>query len=82
MRLDTMRDLMGAHPFRPFTVSTGDGREVLVPHHDYAWLNPSGTVLFIEQLNGRGNLIFTDQITRINLDPSTSEVPPGAGTEG
>ena len=78
MIVTELRELMAAQPFKPFSVSTGDGREVLVPHHDYAWLNPSGTVLHAEQFDGRRNLVFTDQITRINLDPVASEVPPGA----
>ena len=81
MIVTELRELMAAQPFKPFSVSTGDGREVLVPHHDYAWLNPSGTVLHAEQLNGWRNLVFTDQITRINLDPVASDALPGSAPQ-
>ena len=81
MIADEIRSLMNAQPFRPFAVSTGDGREVIVPHHDYAWLNPSANMFCIEQLDGKRHLIFTDQITRIDLDPVTHDAPPSTAQQ-
>ena len=72
MIVDELRNLMVAQPFKPFSIFTGDGREVVVPHHDYAWVMPAGTVIHVQQFDGRADLIFTNQITRINYE---AEVP-------
>ena len=68
MILEELRSLMATQPFKPFSIYTGDGREVVVPHHDYAWVLPAGTVIHVQQFDGGADLIFINQITRLNYE--------------
>ncbi|MDQ6654219.1 MAG: hypothetical protein M3Y80_00200 [Verrucomicrobiota bacterium] len=38
---------MNRTPFVPFTVRTVSGARLPVPHHDFAWLTPSGRRMFV-----------------------------------
>ena len=68
MIFEELRSLLRAQPFRPFSIFTGDGQEILVHHHDYAWLVPSGFQIHVQSPDGRIDLISLSRITR--LDPN------------
>ncbi|HKP03724.1 MAG TPA: hypothetical protein VJU77_10255 [Chthoniobacterales bacterium] len=42
MKITKLRDAMHAAPFQPFTIHTGDGRSVHVPHPDFIALMGDG----------------------------------------
>ena len=80
MLLDEIRSLIQARPFRPFTVHVSDGSEVLVHHHDYAWVLPSGFQLFVETKEGRVRIINVSQITQLSYPSETELEIVGTGT--
>ena len=67
---DELRSLLRAQPFRPFSIFTGDGQEIMVHHHDYAWMLHSGLMIYVEQPNGRVDHINISHITRLSIQPS------------
>jgi len=73
MLLDEIRTLMQSNPFRPFTVHVSDGSAVLVHHHDYAWVLPTGYQLFVQTKEGRVHHISVPQITQISY-PMSAEL--------
>ena len=79
MLTDEIRGLMKASPFRPFTIHVSDGSEVLVHHHDYAWLLPSGLQFFLETKEGRVRIIDASQITQVSY-PSEADTVSGGTT--
>lgn len=43
MTMEQIRKAIKAQPFRPFTVSLGDGRQFHVPHPEFVWVPPEAT---------------------------------------
>ena len=82
MLTDKLRELMKASPFIPFTVHVSDGSEVLVHHHDYAWLLPSGFQFFVETKEGRVRTINVSHITQVSYPSEADTVSTGAATRG
>ena len=82
MILEELRNLLAAQPFKSFSIFTGDGREVAVPHHDYAWVQPTGGTVYVQQLNGKIDFINISQITRLNSDVEAPSEPSGSVPRG
>lgn len=68
MITDELRSLLRAQPFKPFTLVTPDGAQVRVHHHDYAWMFPSGSEMFIEDADGRRHIVNASHVTRLLYD--------------
>jgi hypothetical protein len=49
MKLDDIRALRDARPFRPFMITLKDGRRLLVEAHCYLGISPKGVVLAVSQ---------------------------------
>jgi hypothetical protein len=47
MSPDRIKQLLGAEPFVPFSVVTGDGGMVDVLSREFAWLRPGGRTLVV-----------------------------------
>lgn len=60
---DELRTRLHATPFSPFTVVTASGERMIVHHHDYAWVLPSGGEFYVHDTEGKTHLIYTSQIT-------------------
>jgi len=45
--VETLRDLHGARPFRPFRLSLADGRSVQVKHPEVLGVSPGGRTLHL-----------------------------------
>lgn len=67
MIADEIRTAMRSTPFRPFRVHLADGTDVLIHHHDYAWLQPSGLEFYVEDLHGETHFIDTNRVTKLTL---------------
>ena len=76
---EEIRSLLRNSPFRPFTVHLADGKELLIHHHDYAWLLPSGYQLIFEDPAGKVHLVTVAQISEITYDSSGEQAPARAG---
>ncbi len=69
MRLEQLRGLLTAQPFRPFTIHLAEGRSVPVVHHDFALLAPDGRTLFAYGADHSFDMIDVMLITSIHLGP-------------
>jgi hypothetical protein len=47
MKAETLRRLIDASPFRPFSVSLADGRALKVPHRDFISHSPNFRMLTV-----------------------------------
>jgi hypothetical protein len=47
MTLQRLRAMLEERPFQPFRIHTSDGEVVPVKSPEYAWVHPSGRVLFV-----------------------------------
>jgi hypothetical protein len=68
MLIEEIRALLRTQPFHPFYVHLSDGTAVHIHHHDYAWLMPSGAMLFAQEPSGKFHFIQTAQITKFTFD--------------
>ena len=41
-----LREMLSAHPFRPFVVCLSDGRKLRVEHPDFLLISPSGRIIW------------------------------------
>ena len=78
MIAEEIRTRLRATPFKPFTVVTTGGARVLVHHHDYAWVLPTGGEFYVQEPGGKVHLIYTMHIAELTHDEPISEdsVPP------
>lgn len=47
MQLEQFKNVLHAHPFRPFTIHMGDGRTFLVKHRDFVARSPTGRTVIV-----------------------------------
>jgi hypothetical protein len=47
MKAETLRRLIEANPFQPFSVNLADGRELKVPHRDFISPSPNYRMLTV-----------------------------------
>jgi hypothetical protein len=76
-----LRSRIRATPFKPFTVVKADGGRVRVHHHDYAWVLPTGSELYVQDTEGKVHLIYTSHITELIHDENGDE-PAARAAEG
>lgn len=68
MHSETVRELLHAQPFKPFTVVTVSGATYLIDHPDFAWLTRGGRTLYVNLAEGEGErvrLVDTNLIERL-----------------
>lgn len=70
MRLEEIRSVLRARPFRPFTMYTPDGGAIPVWHGDFALLSPDGRTMTVYQRDSSFNIVDVMLITRFAFDPS------------
>jgi len=57
MKADTLRELIEANPFKPFSINLADGRALKVPHRDFISISPGARMLTVWDQNDTANLI-------------------------
>jgi len=60
MLVDNFDELWMARPFKPFLVSTDDGREILVRGPEFAWHAPANRIVWIAEGPGDGRVRMVD----------------------
>jgi hypothetical protein len=75
MRIDEMRNLLRAQPFRPLTIHLPEGRTVQVVHHDFALLSPDGRTLLAYGPDNSFNMIDVMLIASVEVGPPPAEMP-------
>ncbi|MEO6785921.1 MAG: hypothetical protein ABI318_07280 [Chthoniobacteraceae bacterium] len=57
MHAETLREVLHAQPFHPFTVHTVRGETYLVDHPDFVWLPGRGRTIYIHLPGGDGERV-------------------------
>jgi hypothetical protein len=70
MRAETLRRLIEATPFRPFSVNLADGRELEVPHRDFISHSPNFRVLTIWQEDDSCDFVDFMLVTGFHTAPA------------
>jgi hypothetical protein len=67
MKIDEVRGLLHAAPFRPFIVHIADGGSLAVAHEDFVAIAPTGREMIVYQRNGSHQIVDTMLVTRLEL---------------
>jgi hypothetical protein len=54
MKMIALRELHGARPFVPFTLTLADGRKMAVPHNEFLSLSPHGNFAVLTHADDAG----------------------------
>jgi hypothetical protein len=65
---ESIRELLHATPFVPFTVHMADQQAVTVPHPDFASLTPGGGLLFVFSTGDRFQILHLRMATRVEAE--------------
>ena len=57
MHADTIKEVLHAQPFQPFTIHTVSGESYLVDHPDFVSLSRGGRTIFISLPGGEGERV-------------------------
>jgi hypothetical protein len=67
MKIETIRNLLHAQPFRPFVLCMAEGTRIPVAHEDFVALQPAGRELTVYDRK-KLHIIDVMMITRIERD--------------
>jgi len=76
MRAETLREMLHARPFQPFTVHVVSGASYLVNHSEVAWLTRGGRTLYVSLAEGEGERVrILDTALIERLEPTGAQRP-------
>ena len=67
MKINEVRKLLHAEPFRPFLVHVADGGRIAVKHEDFIALAPTGREMIVYQTDGNYQVVDLLLVTRLQL---------------
>lgn len=70
MKIENLRELHTAQPFRPFKIHLSDGRQMIVPHPEMLAYAADGQTIVVFQADNTMRVISWPQVTEleVNLD--------------
>jgi hypothetical protein len=71
MRVERLRDVYNAQPFRPFVMHLADGRPLPVAHRDLIKSVLSRRIVIVVQPDDTANIVDLLLVTDIKLKPSS-----------
>jgi hypothetical protein len=74
MTVEQLKNIVGAQPFRPFTIHMGDGRVFLVKHRDFISHSPSGRTVIVYGDNDSFSILDLLLVTELEVH---SQAKPG-----
>lgn len=72
MKIEELRNLYTARPFRPFAIYLADGREIPVDHPEFLAISPAGDTVIVYQSGGSFNIIDMALVTALEVNAETS----------
>ncbi len=75
MNIAILRELHGARPFTPFTMSLADGRKLNVPHNEFLSFFPSGRLAILTHADDSFTLIDLLLVTAVDVKPKGPRRP-------
>ena len=67
MKIEEVRKLLHAQPFRPFQIHVADGGRIPVKHEDFVALAPTGRELIVYQPDGDYQIVDVVLVTRLQV---------------
>lgn len=67
MKIEKVREVLHAEPFRPFWIHLADGGRVPVHHEDFVALEPAGRELIVYLPNNSHQIVDVLLITRLEI---------------
>jgi hypothetical protein len=74
--IEQFRNMLMAQPFQPFSLHLADGRQLHVPHREFASMSPSGRTVIIHQPDDKFEII--DLLLVVGLE---SRPPAGSASQ-
>ena len=68
MKLDEVRTLLHATPFRPFVIHIADGGRLVVKHEDFVAVAPTGREMIVYQPDGSHQIVDAMLVTRLEVE--------------
>jgi len=69
MKMEDLRTLHQARPFRPFAIHTADGRRLPIPHSEFLAYDPEGTTAVAFRTNHTFSVLDLELITELEILP-------------
>ena len=69
MRIEDLKTLHQARPFRPFAIHTADGRAFPIPHSELLAYDPEGTTAVAFRTNHTFSVLDLELITELEILP-------------
>ena len=67
MKIDEIRKLLHAQPFRPFLIHFADGGRLAVKHEDFVAVAPAGREIIVYQSDGDYQVVDVPLVTRLQV---------------
>ncbi|HMJ66796.1 MAG TPA: hypothetical protein VK615_15755 [Candidatus Binatia bacterium] len=67
LKIEEVRKLLHAEPFRPFLIHVADGGRIPVKHEDFVALAPTGREMIVYQPDGMWQVIDVMLVTRLQV---------------
>jgi hypothetical protein len=67
MKIDEVRKLLHAQPFRPFFIHVADGGRISVKHEDFVAFAPTGREMIVYLPNGNHQIVDVMLVTRLEV---------------
>jgi hypothetical protein len=69
MEAAAIRQVMGKHPFEPFTLHLADSRSIEVPHPDFISISQNGRRVIVERSDDSFEMVDVFLINSIEVKP-------------
>jgi hypothetical protein len=73
MRIEEIRKVQRAQPFRPFTLHLADGREFQINHPEFLFLGHSERTAIVDDVDGSFEVIDPLLVTSLSVAPVKTE---------
>jgi hypothetical protein len=73
MKIEDLRTMHQARPFRPFAIHTADGRTFPIPHNEFLAYDPDGTTLVAFRTNHTFSILDLDLVTELGALPANGK---------
>jgi len=67
VKINEVRELLHAQPFRPFLIHVADGGRIPVKHEDFVALAPTGRELIVYLSDGDYQIVDVMLVTRLEV---------------
>jgi len=73
MKIEDLRTIYQALPFRPFAIHTADGRTFPIPHNEFLAYDPEGRTIVAFRTNHTFSVLDLDRITELEVLPANGK---------